>query len=341
MSDQYCIIDQNRKNALIFAGANRSTRYELISPYVAGGPTQYDLDMRRKAEILQYKKNNPAGNISKKQSFSKIVKGASQRRNYSKSQLDSIASGTYIEPTCPPTLTTYSDVPGPPMYLYLDPNISLYNYQISRTYATENNEDPNKKWTTILEHDSVGNLAKLFTLSITPAIDQTLYNFQFTTPIGVSITGDSIGHPEASDISGSFKISLVPSDISVVIKYGGANTQQIIEPITVFNTGFVPTITGKSFSYTNANSFSGTFFIGNLTIASIYLPTSPGYTYEFNVNYRPDIVISNIDNFTATFITGIQTTLTNAIKKTETNCVFTVAPSTSVIGPNSAEISGS
>ena len=75
------------------------------SPYNLGF-TQEQLNMRRKYEILQL-----------------AVRGYGQYKRYSASALAQLA--TCPEPMVP---TTSSDVPGPSMLLYKDPNVPIYNY---------------------------------------------------------------------------------------------------------------------------------------------------------------------------------------------------------------------
>jgi hypothetical protein len=73
--------------------------------------------MRRKAEILKYnstKSSSQTNSLTRKQQWSQIVKG-----NYTPCPVDTINI---------PVSTTASDIPGPPMYLYEDSNVLLYNY---------------------------------------------------------------------------------------------------------------------------------------------------------------------------------------------------------------------
>jgi hypothetical protein len=139
MSDLFCTIDSNRKKGLLFNVP--PTRYTPISPYELNPAiTQYELDMRRKVEILKYKKNT-VGALSKKQQFVQAIKGAAQRRNYSQTQIAEMQMGGNNEISCPPTISTSAGVPGPAFYLSLDANVPLYNYAVTKTYATENKDN--------------------------------------------------------------------------------------------------------------------------------------------------------------------------------------------------------
>ena len=78
MSDIFCTIDANRKKGLLFNVP--PVRFTPISPYELNPSlTQYQLDMRRKVEILKYTKNT-VGSMTKKQVFAQAIKGATQRR---------------------------------------------------------------------------------------------------------------------------------------------------------------------------------------------------------------------------------------------------------------------
>jgi hypothetical protein len=103
-------------------------RYQPASPYFKY--TKQQLDMRRKAEILKYnasQQNTKTNNLSKKELYALLARGGGNR--YSNSQIQQMLNG----PTCPadvtkPTPTSFSDVPGPPMNLHMDPTVPLYHY---------------------------------------------------------------------------------------------------------------------------------------------------------------------------------------------------------------------
>ena len=87
--------------------------------------TQQQLDMRRKAEILQYNKNSSQNNkLTRAQRYAKIVSGPFQRKTQSVVDengqvtifnLTSCETDKYV-----PTSTTKSNVPGKPMMLQYD-----------------------------------------------------------------------------------------------------------------------------------------------------------------------------------------------------------------------------
>ena len=110
--------------------------------------TQYDLDMRRKAEILKYKANS--AQLTKKQQWSQNVRGAGPNgkrvwanqnvygSNPNTQKLTRIGNTLQLPCvnnngiTCSPS--NASDVPGPNITLCYNPNIPLVNYKVQRTY---------------------------------------------------------------------------------------------------------------------------------------------------------------------------------------------------------------
>lgn len=99
-------------------------RITLVSPY--DKYTQYQLDMRRKAEVLQYR-NGPtrAGGFTKKQLFAKTVTLTNPSSINTRNLAEQCAS---IDTTLSkPMPASASGVPGGG-FLFYDPSIPLYNY---------------------------------------------------------------------------------------------------------------------------------------------------------------------------------------------------------------------
>lgn len=93
-------------------------RYNVVSPYTSH--TKFQLDMRRKAEILQHnsvQKSTQTNSLTKAQRFAQMVR--------SPPPLASIPE--YDNNDCP-TLTSSSNVPGPRIQLYMDNAVPLYNF---------------------------------------------------------------------------------------------------------------------------------------------------------------------------------------------------------------------
>jgi hypothetical protein len=325
MSDVFCTIDTNRKKALLFNVP--PVRYTPINPYETNPSlTQYQLDMRRKVEILQYNKNT-VGSMTKRQTFTQAIKGATQRRNYSKSQIANFQSENNEVTSCPPTISTAAGVPGPAFYLSLDTSVPLYNYNITHTYATENKQDTVTKWLYSTATDIYSNSPSIFTLNIKPPIDQSLYFYTFTTSVGMQVEG-SIASTRSQ--IGTFSTQLAADNVHVIAYYGGSPITFLSQPVVSFDSQFLTEVSGNLVSK-NPNSFVGNIFLGNMTISNLVLPTSPGYTYDICINYIPSNTYDFIDNYSSRFITNVNTSFTNAVKKQESGLnFFTPVPSSSV-----------
>lgn len=327
MSDIFCTIDSNRKKGLLFNVP--PVRYTPENPYEKNPSiTQYQLDMRRKVEILKYKQNT-VGSMSKKQSFSQAVRGATQRRNYSQTQLAEFQTGNNVVTGCPPTISTSAGIPGPAFYLSLDANIPLYNYNVVRTYATENKVDTETKWLYTTSYDIYGNRPNIFTLNIRPPIDQTLYYYTFTTSVGLQING-SINSVRTQ--IGDFSTKLVTDDVRIVVNYGGSPITLLATPTVTFDPYFLTEVSGNLVSM-SPNSFIGNIYLGNMTVTNLLLPTSPGYTYDICINYNPSNTFRFIDNYFSRMITNVNTSFTNTVKKQESGLNFRTPPPVSPILP--------
>lgn len=102
-------------------------RYTVISPYASQQFTKLQLDMRRKAEILQHnsvQKSTQTNSLTKAQRFAQMVRSPPP-----------ISTISNAEPNCL-TWTSSSDVPGPRMQLFMDSSVPLYNFTTaSRVYG--------------------------------------------------------------------------------------------------------------------------------------------------------------------------------------------------------------
>tara|TARA_B110000285_G_C15026179_1_gene564285 strand:+ start:516 stop:1040 length:525 start_codon:yes stop_codon:yes gene_type:complete len=105
----------------------------------------HQLKERRKAEVLQYKKN--ANNLTRRQEEARLLRGAGRfrKRGYALQNqeitdpnvLDLPLNGNTLicesaEEPC--GLTTSSNVPGKQMKLCFNPSVPLINYTVRRTY---------------------------------------------------------------------------------------------------------------------------------------------------------------------------------------------------------------
>lgn len=139
MSDAFCNYMSRRRSLAL--NNQPSIRFNLTSPYPSF--TSEQLNMRRKVEILKYSnnaQNSKTNNFTKKEMWSRLSKGNVQKK--SQNEIQKLLA-LEEEKDCDqiPTSTTSCNVPGPPMMLYYDPSVPLYNYIQQRNYATRNEDD--------------------------------------------------------------------------------------------------------------------------------------------------------------------------------------------------------
>jgi hypothetical protein len=113
-----------------------------ISPYPTY--TRFQLDMRRKVEILKHENNatnTKTNNLTKKQQWSMLVNG--NTKNGSQASIierELLIKNNKNPIPCPqdeflPTLSSASDVPGKVIVLQYDPTVPLYNYVSNEAFA--------------------------------------------------------------------------------------------------------------------------------------------------------------------------------------------------------------
>jgi hypothetical protein len=294
------------------------TRLTKQSPYPFF--TKDDLDMRRKAEILKYKgvdQNSKTNDLTKNQKWANLVKGSSgnmsQYANYYQTLNNRYTS------TCPsdvtlPTLTTASDVPGPPMYLYNDPNVPLYNYLKYNDSFAINNISSNSLWnlytinqllylqsqsakiTAMAKKDIYTTEVELGVIKIEDVNQDLTYTYNISTPIGIWLTGIYIGtgfNPNTLTYTRpaipSFTIQIVSIQINVY--YDG----EIVTPISnadYINPNMFNEIT-VDMSKTNAQIFYTVQYAGMLNINNLTLLTNQNSIYDVKVELKYKIIDSD------------------------------------------------
>jgi hypothetical protein len=333
MSQECITYKTKRAAALLYTPP---VRYKPYNPYLSSAnltpeeiakqpfsltPTAYtqaELDMRRKAEVLQYRKNGAnSGAFTKSKQWSNIA------RSNGKTFVP-----VNIKTECGASMSNAAGVPGTPISLVFNPNIPLYNFNVSPTYATELKEDPTIKWTYTASTNIESLIPHILTFSIKPAINTLVTTFTITTPILLKVSG-ICNRTSGADVSGTFSINLNAPEVRILTYYGGQEVNYRKEPYAVFSSTFRSIVSAKTFSTANGYQFSGTFYMGNLQISNLFLPTSPGYTYDICLNYQPTIIKdTNIETVTATFITS-----TMSATATTTNMTFITPPSPDPVNP--------
>ena len=269
----------------------KTNPYVSVNPTTGANLTKYDLDMRRKAEILKYNSNRMStqtNSLTKSQRFSQAVNGSYQRRTYSQMYIDQNSKNGTILNVCPivKTSSTASDVPGPPIMLYEDPAVPLYNLvndandptygiinqNINTDIMTWNNTKP------VSVPLTTGNaiITSIYVLNT----QLPTYNFTITTPVSVSITGQlqtGIKSPY-SEIAG-LKITI--NKVIVTVNYSYSSVP--LNPLTSFSLFSAPRSLTFDFNMNSTKStYTANAYLGLLTISNLILPVQKGFIYDIS-----------------------------------------------------------
>jgi len=262
-------------------------RYEPISPYITNPQlTQTQLNMRRKVEILKYKKNSTQGNQPTK-----------------KDRLAATLSGKYntARNVCPddykiPVLTTASGVPGPPIYLVEDQNVPLYNYIKNTAAYTDQDIEDNEQWILSTYSNQIcinnGEYTPIAKLIIRNPIQQPFTTFTYRTPVLVRVKGT--GMP--INTYGK-KITVTIDNVSFRTTY---NNSVILNPLSLTtqfmsNTSIIIDLSNNPILNENTFYYFCEAYIGLLQVTGIALSTDPGTVYDFHLNYIVSIVVDTTD----------------------------------------------
>lgn len=290
MTDNVCNVLEQRMARLQMTGP--PIRYNPVSPYPAYTPSI--LDMRRKAEILQYNKNASKGNtLTKAQKFAGLM------------------NRIKAKPTCTnnlykPTPTSSCDVPGPVILLQYDPTVPLYNYANNTDNYSNLGRDTSEKWSYSISADTnhPSYTSTRFMSLLIQDIDEEITTFSMSIPIGIYVNGTN------TMTGGTISID----NASLSIYY---NKQLMTIPnLTMTIDGF--SLPSRSMNYTPTSpTFNGAKYIGNLIISNIVLPTQSGYIYDFNLSFSTNGAIPNA-NITSGVYTNIYTQSSVSV-----NCITT------------------
>ena len=299
-------LEQRREYLL---GRTPFVRNEIVSPYPTF--TKMQLDMRRKVEVLKYKKNSTqARNLTAKEKQAQILRG-----NYRGNVLY-CADDKNI-----PVKTSSSDVPGPIITLQEDPTVPLYNYITNQFSPAVSFTESDEKWSlSILPNVTVPDSTDtiIATLLVKDAIDNTTYYYTYSTPYVLTIEGKNI----PIDASGE-TISITINNPKIKVLYQSAELENS-ESNT--NSNFVTSIENTSVevklepdsSNTNTFSYSAQIYLGTITLSNIYVDTYPGISYNFALEY---VITEEINTNTDSIISNknINTTTTNTTVNIITN----------------------
>ncbi len=272
MSNNICtILEQRRQLALLKKPANRYEGMLYTNPYESGY-TKEQLDMRRKAEVLQYKKTaSHTDNLSKKGKYAKLF---------------TIAGNNNI---CPldlylPTPSSSSNVPGPLTTLQYNESVPLYNYASTADNYANLNPDDNSQFDLYADNNILvtnGQTVKVASLLINNPIE-SLSTFTVTIPIGLYVSA-SISGSDIYDASYSIPV------VTFGVYYNGS----LVPGTSITSASFSNKIVRVT-SNTSNTIFSGATYVGSLT-TTFTLSTQKGFVYEFRMSASTALIQQSIN----------------------------------------------
>jgi hypothetical protein len=224
--------------------------------------------MRRKAEILQYKKSSSqaTGQMTKRGRFAKLFTAG----NNNICPLD-----LYL-----PTPTSSSNVPGPIATLKYNEAVPLYNYASDADNYANLNPEADSAFEVYSENNILvrnGSSVAIATILINNPTDST-NTFNITVPIGLYISADVSGNEIYEGIYRN-------SNVTFGVYYNG-----ILVPGTSISSNAFSNKSVRIVSNTNRSVISGALYIGCSTI-SVTLDTQKGFVYELRMSAATELVV--------------------------------------------------
>lgn len=249
-------VNSNNLRATIFPG-----------PYPRHTPTQ--LDIRRKAEILQYSQN--ATTVTNKQTWNRLISTRiiNKRVCLTQSRI--------------PMSSTKSGVPFPIVELSYNPDVPLYNYKPNpSSYNEFPYPDPNANPLLITLNSNVritnNSDHRIFELTfINPSIMTEIYSL--TSPISVSLRGTYYQF-----LTDTRTATVYVQTITLLIKNSG--TGQVIFAVPAN----VSALNNMIVSFANSGEFHAILYIGAITIPNIILVQCPQFNWAFSLRVTMDTV---------------------------------------------------
>ena len=302
-------IDQNK---LIKIFNDPPVRYEIIfnantNPYLDGF-TKHQLDMRRKAEILQYapNKRSQTNKQTRAQLWAQIVNGQYSRRTYPQSYIqNNLAENGQLLP-CPTvyTPTSASDVPGENIMLYQDDSVPLYNFNQIKQFSVQDKPISDLPWEDLSYSDVYAATSSLTnpvfytfsTLRLLNVIRPT-YTYTMDIPLSVYIQADvSYNGLSSVNFIDPSCVQLWLSSAAVQVYYSKSPVQLLqypsIQMIGNYNVNQKMRISTSMTIYPKSNSnysnptknkFFAYGYFGILRISNLRLQAQENYIYNLQL----------------------------------------------------------
>ena len=311
------------------------TRFDNLASSPYPQYKKFDLDMRRKAEILSYKSNRMStqtNSLTRAQRYQQLVQGSSQRRTLSNSFIRQNIRPDGTLQVCPETIiktpTTAAGVPGPIMDLYLDPSIPLYNLNKDTNEYGQIMEDDNETlWvitdisnidclnTTTYANPLYANLLSVYMLNV----ENPAYVFTVSFPFNIYIEAQSKSDAPTDIYNESNNINVF--DISFGIFYSNNLVNLSSSPTTTVQ---VNTISIKPQNTSTNQGYFANIYAGIITFSNIKLYAEKGFIYDMNV--QMSFSFARSENYDTYFHTPNIKGIVNTSQNIHTNNCHVISP---------------
>ena len=289
-------------------------RLELQNPYTNTNFTQEDLNMRRKAEILQYNKtSNVQGKLTRAQRYQQISQGIGNRGSQTLLDVSGEFIGVAGTVSCPldlylPTPSSRSDIPGPPIILQYDKDVPLYNYATNAQQLGVPNVELMNAWSfntstnTLALSENEVTLMHIFhnVDNIDSEIINKLYTFTLNIPIGLYVAGDISGNL-TPDLTNS--VSINTFDVNI---YANQSTDALVEPAIALNLDIIKD-TSMNYIIDSSNAFYATSYVGNVVITTPPLLIEQLSIYDIKIKVKNSHSVHAAHTFNT--LTGIESSV--------------------------------
>jgi hypothetical protein len=315
---------RQRQIFLMATASLPKNRIEMqASPYVNTSYTQSKLDMRRKAEILQHNRNaSKIGGLSQSQKYANAI------NKNAKAVTTTCGSDLYL-----PSLSSSCDVPGPVITLQYDKDIPLYNYAKNTDAYGILAPDTIGKWV-----DEVYNNIPAFTGIETTFInslaigvlDTNPTSFTINVPIGIYVEGIATG----ASATGSVKLS----SVVITVYYNNALVTLTTAPTIRLNGDVLANSPTSQYTVDMSGpSFSGSQYIGNLSISNLVLPTQYGFVYTIKIKCTTSVT-SQVGTYTNFKSGAIVNLTTPTLFKTSFAALSTAPPAQTIYSLSALDV---
>jgi hypothetical protein len=280
-------------------------RRDITSPYPAN--TQFELDMRRKAEILKYNyQSSKVGKTTRAQRWTILNNNATA---FNRNNRCIVPDNQIIY-----TPSTSSDVPGPMIQLYEDPSIPLYKF-IGKQQDEPENVFPYPDYTELFnvfpnyhptfQKSKTSGVADIILINPT----KTYYIAEFMTPFAITIQGVKTPVTQNNPIDVTYiKVSIIPQGIPFSLFYSDASvnlltppTTKLYQKSTVTDVSFVEMVIDVS---NTSGSFYASQYVGNVKTTNVNMLSQKQYVYSLNYLFQYNIEEYN-SNGIITATTGL------------------------------------